>query len=370
MKKKIIWVTPDYFIDCDIDIIPKLLEKYDIYWTVMIPSKDARYNRADFEKFNGIDGLSVNYIFCKYRYRDPRYLFTYFAVFFNLIKQKGDLYYLNYVPTPYFSILAILFFNRKKTILTAHQGEVHSGFNLQLIYRVVYSITYNWFRINNLFSLSQSKLFQNKYPSNKVFMIPLALKSFGKATLPKDNNVVSFFTFGSIRPKKNIDLLIDAACLVYEKGFESIRVVIAGACENWDFYQKRIKYPEIFDLNIRAIDNSEIPNLFSENHYLVLPYTVVTQSGPLKIAFNYNVPVIASDQPGFSDEIIDGVNGYLFKTGDVKDLSRVLINVIQTHNENYERLRISQDKWVQDMYSDDVILNKYVEMFEKIMLNK
>lgn len=367
MKKKIVWVTPDYFIDCDIDIIPKLLEKYDIHWTVMIPAKDARFKRTDFETFENLDGLTLNYEFCKYRYRDPRYLLTYFRIFFKLIRQKGDLYYFNYVPTPYFTPLAILFFKRNKTILTAHQGEVHSGFNFQFIYKLIYKISYSWFNINNLFSLSQSKLFKKNYPENKVFMIPLALKSFGSSSLKKKENIVSFFTFGGIRPKKNIDLLIDAACLVYEKGFKTFKVVIAGACDNWEFYQEKIKYPEIFDLDIRAIDNDEIPDLFAQNHYLVLPYSVVTQSGPLKIAYNYNVPVIASDQPGFSDEVKDGINGYLFKTLDVNDLSEVLIKAIKNHEQEYEQLRTRQYDWVQKVYSDKVIVNQYIEMFDTVI---
>ena len=28
-RKKICWVTPDCFVDCDIDIIPKLAETFD-----------------------------------------------------------------------------------------------------------------------------------------------------------------------------------------------------------------------------------------------------------------------------------------------------------------------------------------------------
>lgn len=366
MKKKIVWITPDYFVDCDIDIVPKLLKKFDIHWIVMIPAKDARFKQEDFIHFENMEGLTFTYQFCKYRYRDPRYLYTYFNVFSKLKKHRVDVTYLNYVPTPYFIIMAMLFFKRKKTILTAHQGEVHEGFQHQWLYKSLYKISYSWFNINNLFSKSQTQIFTGKYPVNDVSVIPLALKSFGPSSIEKRNDYISFFTFGGIRPKKNIDLLIEAACLVCDKGYKNFKIVIAGGCDDWDFYQQKIRYPEVFELDIRQIENDEIADLFAYNHFLVLPYSIVTQSGPLKIAYNYNVPVIVSDQPGFTDEVIDDISGYVFKTGDVEDLANVLIKVINNGFDTYKTLVKKQYAFVNDAYSDGIILGQYSKMFNKL----
>ncbi|GAB2642936.1 hypothetical protein GCM10027035_41200 [Emticicia sediminis] len=365
-KKTIQWLTPDYFLDTDFNIVPKLCEYFNIDWVVIIPAKDPRYSVKDFENFNDVTGLTIKLEFCNYRYRDPRYLLTYFRLFRNFNKRHADLVYLNYVPTPYFTPMAICLLNRRKTILTAHQGEVHSGFNFQIIYKTVYKLSYSWFKINNLFSKSQAAIFQKHYPNNEICMIPLGLKDFGQSTHTKPTQIVSFFTFGGIRPKKNIDVLIDAACLVYEKGYKNFKIVIAGSCDNWHFYQEKIKYPEIFELEIRTIDNSEIPDLFSRNHYLILPYTIVTQSGPLKIAYNYKVPVIVSDQPGFTDEVIEGVNGYSFKTGDKNDLAKILIYAIENHNA-YDNLVIKHSESIHKSYSDSVILGKYVSMINNVI---
>ena len=155
--------------------------------------------------------------------------------------------------------------------------------------------------------------FQKHFPSSRVFKIPLALKDFGVPTIvkPKDG-IIRFLSFGTINYAKNIDLLIDAACVLYDKGYRNFRVSINGMCKDWSFYQTKIKYPELFDIDIRSIDNSEIANLFASTDYFVQPYRVVSQSGPTKIAFNYNIPIIASNLLGFSDEILEGVNGYLF----------------------------------------------------------
>lgn len=367
MKKKIVWITPDYFIDCDIDIIPKLLTFFDIHWIVLVPAKDARFKKEDFRRFENMEGLSFSYQFCRYRYRDPRYFLTYFSLFSKLKKEKADLTYLNYVPTPYFTPMAMFFFDRKKTILTAHQGEVHSGFQHQWLYKIMYKISYSWFNNTNLFSKSQAQIFKKKHPKNTIFTIPLALKSFGSSVMRKRVDCISFFTFGGVRPKKNIDLLIEAACLVCDKGYSNFKVVIAGGCDQWDFYQKKIRYPDVFELSIRHIENEEIPDLFAHNHFLVLPYSIVTQSGPLKIAYNYNVPVIVSDQLGFTDEVVDNVSGYVFKTADVEDLSRVLIKVINSGTEGYNALVKKQQHFVNDLYSEETVVNHYLKMFNSLV---
>lgn len=60
----------------------------------------------------------------------------------------------------------------------------------------------------------------------------------------------------------------------------------------------------------RRIDDEEIPELFTKSDYLVLPYEDVAQSGPHMIAYNYNLPVIASDIDGFKERVVDGENGF------------------------------------------------------------
>ena len=109
---------------------------------------------------------------------------------------------------------------------------------------------------------------------------------------------------------------------LYEKGLRGFKVKICGVCKSWDFYQKRIRYPELFDLNIGFVKNEDIPNLLSESHYCVQPYRAVSQSGVVKVAFQYDTPVIVSNLPGFMDEVVEGLNGFSFMVENVSDLER------------------------------------------------
>lgn len=160
--------------------------------------------------------------------------------------------------------------------------------------------------------------------------------------------------------------MIDAACLLYNKGYRGFKISINGMCKDWSFYQARIKYPDLFDIDIRSIDNSEIANLFSSADYFVQPYRVVSQSGPTKIAFNYNLPIIASNLPGFSDEILEGVNGYLFEPGNVEDLVCVMAHAIDTYNCGYDKLKSSMIEHTKQYYSAERIASQYIEMFNYV----
>ena len=84
----------------------------------------------------------------------------------------------------------------------------------------------------------------------------------------------------------------------------------------------------------------------------------------MMIAYNYNLPIIASDIEGFRERINNGVNGYLFKKNDIEDLKRILELCINQTPEEYERIRSNAKRFSDLEYGVDSIINKY-----KIMLN-
>lgn len=368
MKKKICWITPDYFIDCDIDIIPKLLPFFEINWIVLLPTIGARFKKENFQSLQRLDGLTIEFVYSQYRQRDARRIAFYVQLYHKIKSVSPDLVYLNYGTTPFSSVLTSLL-NKKNTIITAHQGAVHKGFRFPQLVKLMRSLYYRKVKYVNMFSPSQALLFKNDYPDTHIFTILLGLKDFGASTVKK-KDPIQFLSFGIISYGKHIDLLIDAACAVYEKGIRNFKIKIAGACSNWEFYQNKIKYPEIFDTDIRLIDNKEIPDLFSESHYFVQPYRIVTQSGPLKIAFNYTTPVIVSDLSGFTDEVQHGVNGFVFKKNDVHALENLLLQLIENHNTIYPALIEGMKTYTTNHYSPEVITNSYLDMFNYVIKNK
>lgn len=367
-QRKICWITADYFADCDFIPIKEVSKSYQVHWIVVFTRK-PRYLESDFDEFRKENPqVNVEFIHQKARFRglDPISIWDNNEIARCALLTKADCYYLNMQMTTLWSFTLWKKLKNQKIIVTSHQGKVHAGFQMKKIAELSRKYVFSQAKIVQMFSQSQANKFREEFPYPRVVVTNLALKDFGKPTINlenKEKDIVRFLSFGIINYGKNIELLIDAACMLYEQGVKNIRVSINGKCSNWDYYQERIKYPEIFECNIKMLPNSEIPNLFASSHYFVQPYRIVTQSGPMKIAFNYNIPIIASNLPGFADEMQEGTTGYLFESENVDDLVRVMKMVIEKHSTDYVGLKQRMSSYVKANYSDTAIGQKYVEMF-------
>jgi glycosyltransferase involved in cell wall biosynthesis len=367
-KKKITWITVDFFVDCDFheEILVHLLREFEIHWIILLPAASSRFSPSDFGKLQKLNGLKIEFIYSIFRQRDPRRLLFYNKVYQKIRQINADVVYLNLVPDPYFLPFFWLL-NKRKLIFCAHDGGVHKGFDFQFIHNVVFNLTFKRIRFGCMFSPSQANLFRKNFTKSKIYIIPLALKSFGESSLLRSDKEVVFLSFGVINYSKNIELLIEAACNIYEKGYKNFKVSLNGSCSNWEFYRSRIRHPGIFDCKIRLIENSEIPDLFSSAHYFVQPYRHVSQSGAMKVAFNYNLPVIASNYPGFADEINEGVNGYLFNAVETGALEELMIKVLENHQTSYSLLSRRMYNYTRSHYSHSILAGKYTEMFKAVM---
>lgn len=369
MRKSITWITPDYFVDCDNNpgLWKDLLRSYHIRWIVILPVKEARFKEADFTELRSLPGLTIEFLYCKYRQRDPRRLFFYKELYSLISKVPHDLLYFNYVLSDPYGIPFFWLLNKRRTIFSAHDGMANASFKAPLISRLIFHLTFPLVQHANLFSLTQAKLFLDHFPNARVHINPLALKSFGPGVGILPETKIQFLCFGVINYPKHIDLMIQAACNIYEKGYQNFSVSICGTCVDWSFYQRQIRYPELFNCQIRLIDNSEIPDLFTSHHYLVQPYRMLSQSGPLKIAFNYNLPVIASDLDGFKNEISENISGYFFREGDLEDLERVLIRVLQFSTADYTALKNRMKAHIARQYSLEAVSGSYNTMFQEVL---
>lgn len=363
--KNITWVTPDAFADCDIILIPNLLKYYNIHWIILL-EEVSRFHEEDFDALGRQHkNIKIEFVYQR-RLRNPLNIFSFLKLSKKIKQDRCDVAYLNIGPNPW-CLAMNPFIKSNLAIVTAHQGKVHEGMSHKKIITFARKWWYGHFKNVNMFSKSQALLFKQSFPNNKVYQFVLGLKDFGRPTNKRpQNGNVRFLSFGTLNYAKNIDLLIDAACILYERGVRGFKVSINGTCKDWSWYQQKIKYPEIFELDIRMIDNSEIPNLFNGAHYFVQPYRVVSQSGPMKIAFNYNVPVIVSNLPGFMDELKEDVNGYSFEHGSVESLVNTMHQLIENHSTNYNELLLRMRKYTEKTYSTDALVEQYKNMFEEV----
>lgn len=143
-------------------------------------------------------------------------------------------------------------------------------------------------------------------------------------------------------------------------------LTIAGKCEEKDLYLKLIEKEERIRVRFERIEDAEIPELFSLHDFLVLPYENVAQSGPHMIAYNYNMPVIASNIDGFKERIINMEDGYLFEVNNEHSLCTVLMKAIDNYGE-YDQMVTKLKSVVKKKFSNEVITRKYKLYLDKII---
>lgn len=371
IKKKILWITADYFVDCDIPNIPDILSDFDIHWMVYLPY-NSRYNEKDFTGLsNKYSNLKLEIVRSHCKERSPKKIFEYMRIIKAIKREKPDLVYVNMVSMSPWQIPMFLSLPKDKTILTAHQGRVHAGMRFYRYNNLLRDIAYRRVANVNMFSKSQATHFLSRYQKSNVCVIPLGLKYFGEPTnnRPTPEQCVRLLMFGLIVKNKNLPILVDAVNNLYEKGIKDIQIVIRGKGYAIDELKNHIRYPEIVDAQFGYVDNEEIPNLFNSCHYLVLPYKEMSQSGPFKVAMQYNLPLITSDLPGFTDEMSIGETGFVFKNDDVADLEAILMKCysIAKNDQEYSLLRERMRCNVLANYSKQSIVKAYVDMFNKLI---
>jgi glycosyltransferase involved in cell wall biosynthesis len=363
-KKKICWITSDEFMMVDLPILPALSTHYDIDWHI-IYNKEAKvdYERVVVERTKGTT-LNCHVHYLRHRRRNPRIIWEHWQYLRKIDEKKYQCLYFNIEGLPYFFPLVALVFSRNKIICAAHHVTVPHGAVNYHSAKLYMSFIFKYFRNFQVFSKNQLNHFKDNYSGKKVFYAPIALISYGisDSKLPPDQ--ISFLYFGHIRDYKRVDILINAANRVYEKTGIKFKVKIFGACSDWSKYERLIKYPEIFELRIESIPNEEIPSLFRESHYFVMPYQDLAQSATMTVAFNYKLPVIASDIDSLREFIDDGKNGFLFKNGSVESLAAVMTSLLDMEEGPYRKMKENVSDYVNKNYAIESIIRPYVGFIE------
>ena len=364
---KIFYLSTTSFSCVDVNVLHHLSDKYDITYGVIIPSKNANFSKEELDDYCSVNNIKKSFFHLKHRYRDPRTILVYKKIVNNILKNRPDIIFVNNFDQIYFNIL-LLFLNKEKTIIAMHDVASHSGTSFNALATLSRTILYKKFKQFLTFSPFQASLLEKIKPDGNVHMIPLALEDFGEIPVSnKAPGVVNFLFFGNIKPYKGLDLLLKSISRIYKKN-PSFKLTIAGRCDDWEeVYKPLIECKHLVDAHIRFIDNSEIPSFFGNTDYLILPYKDATQSGPLMIAYNYNIPSIASNIAGFREFIHDEKTGYLFDPILDESIDNVLLKVIANHEKKHSAMCSNVSIFKQENLAIEGTISAYDNLFKHVL---
>lgn len=363
--KKVAWITPSYFVETDIYIIPLLLAQFNIEWYIYVTNNEQLRYEDEIARLQEDSRINIHIIYINGRQRSLSTLKGMHRMLKQARKTQPDIVYTAMSGYPYFTPLVYLTFGAKKTVIAAHNVTTPKGSSNYRLAQIYTWFTLRFFKNFQTFSKGQYNLLNEKYKNKNTYYAPFILKHYGAPTTSPDD-VITFLSFGYIRNYKRIDVLIKAAEKVHQETDIPFRIMIAGKCEDWENYQKLIKTPSLYSLHIQAIDNDDIPNLFGRSHYFVAPYQDIAQSGSLIVGINYEKPIIASDLESFREYIHHEKNGFLMQPASVDDLSRIMKYIITHHNEIYPPLHEEMKRIKETEFDKNSIAQRYINFFDKI----
>ena len=369
--KKISWISCDGFIDTDLPIIVRLQHYYRIRFILTVSYNNSiDYLQMINNELGEDSKVEVVYVKQNDRLKSLKNIPTYLKIVNSAKSFNADIYYISFQGMPYALPLYKLLLPISKCVVPCHNVSTPAGATNEKLAKWTTKWWIGSFKNINVFSLSQKQLLESSYSNKNILYTPFYLKDYGslKKNLDKmHSKPICFLAFGNIVRYKRIDLLIEAANILVERGVKGFVVRVAGNCKNWEDYERLIKYPEQFQLMIRRIPNEDIVDLFEDAHYFVLPYQDIAQSGSITVAFNYNVPTIVSDIPQFHEFVESGKTGLTFESRNATSLANVMQYCIEQHDNMYEALCKNQRVFIHEHYTEEIITKNYLDYFGKIV---
>ena len=207
---------------------------------------------------------------------------------------------------------------------------------------------------------------ENNMVRNNYAMLPgsgVNLEQYELCDLPSEDDV-NFIFIGRIMELKGIQQYIDCAKLIKQK-HPNTNFYIAGFIEE-DKYKDIIE-----DYHSKGIINyigfqKDIKSWIQKCHCTILPShggegvpNVLLESaamGRICIASNIN---------GSKDVIDDGVNGYLFKTGNSKDLTDKVNMFLTLNYDTKKQMGLAGRKKAENEFDRQIVIETYLKEVEK-----
>jgi glycosyltransferase involved in cell wall biosynthesis len=156
--------------------------------------------------------------------------------------------------------------------------------------------------------------------SARIDVVPLGpfpYAPMGSNSEKQDHSPTLLF-FGRIMPYKGLETLLKAYARVRET--QACRLIVAGEGNLSTFRDLLAGLPDVEVVN-RWFGEGEVGDFFARSDLVILPYASASQSGVIPIAATFGLPVIATRVGGLSEQVEDGVSGWLVPPENVDALA-------------------------------------------------
>jgi len=277
-------------------------------------------------------------------------------------KIKPDVVHVHYPVTSYIAKLYKML-TGKKFVTTHHisgipkhplhkKADYVVAISQELKKELVEKFSYSDNQIRLIFNGVSAEVFDRVVDEQKKFMIRKEL------SLPNDMPIIGFV--GSLNYRKGIDVLLEA-CSLIDGNFHI--TLLGDGDNNWvnslieknDLKGKVSIFPFQNPINFYSIFDVFVLPSRKEGFPLV----------PLE-AMMMGVPTIRSNVEGSSDQIINGVNGYIFKSEDSKELAEY-IKLLLDDEKLRNNMANNAKNQAKSKFTEKIMMDKLIDLYKETL---
>lgn len=238
---------------------------------------------------------------------------------------------------------------------------------LQLIATLLYK-----FALQN----AQTVFFQNKenekfFSDKKIAiekhkMLPgsgVNLSYYQLLPYPNDN-IVEFVFVGRIMKEKGIDQYLNAAKVIHKR-HPNTRFHVCGFCEQ--AYEETIQKLQNIGIIIYHGLVDDMREIYKVTHCTIHPtFYPEGLSNVLLESAACGRPIITTKRAGCREVVDDGINGFIIKEKDSRDLIDKIEKFLQMAIEEKKEMGLAGRKKVEKYFNRQIVINKYLLELEKL----
>ena len=178
---------------------------------------------------------------------------------------------------------------------------------------------------------------------------------------PDGGEEVTILYFGTIRPYKGVEDLVEAFNLLPRKGSIRWRLLAVGETwEGWELPAEKIRASDFagdIEFINRYVTDSELPALFDRADIVALPYHRASASGPLHMTMHRGLPVVVTNVGGLSEAAADYSGTVFVPPENPIALAEGIVSALELRTEHHA-----------DIHTWDVSRARYATLIEEIRL--
>ena len=179
-----------------------------------------------------------------------------------------------------------------------------------------------------------------------------------------------FLYVGNLIKIKGVYTLIEACKILSSTNKDFLLLVIGDGKERGKL-ESLVKSYDL-DKNVQFLGwlpQNILPHYYNASDFFVLPSVIEGHSVALLEAMASGLPVIASKVGGNMETIVDGENGFLFETGDPRNLAENLLRLLTN---DVLRVQMSQNSLsiYGKKFSTKIQMENYLKIYESLVKSK